>query len=380
MLMKIHLYLSAMAVCLMAACGNSGHNDHHQHEEESAHEAHSDEIVLTPEKAKAAGVETETVEPAPFRYVIPTGGQLLAAQGEEATVVASTAGVVSFTRPLTDGTAVQKGAALLSVSARNIQDGDPVGRARIAYLTAKDEYERAARLAEKQIVTKKELNRLKEEFENARIAYEALRPNHSGNGVQIQSPLTGYVKSCLVKEGDFVTVGQALLSVTQTRRLTLRAEVSERYYAQLSGITSANFRTPYDGQTYSLSELKGRLLSKGKAAGEGSYYIPVSFEFDNCGQMVPGSYVECYLLSAEKPNVTSVPNSALTEEQGVYFVYLQIDEEGYRKQEVKLGMTDGKRTEITAGLNPGDKVVTQGAIHVKLASASAAIPAHTHNH
>ncbi len=377
--MKIHFYLSALAVCLTAACGNGGHNDHH-HEEESAHEAHSDEIVLTPEKAKAAGVGTETVAPALFRYVIPAGGQLLTAQGEEATVVASTAGVVSFTRPLTDGTAVQKGAALLSVSAQNIQDGDPVGRARIAYLTAKDEYERAARLAEKQIVTKKELNRLKEEFENARIAYEALRPNRSGNGVQIQSPITGFVKSCLVKEGDFVTVGQALLSVTQTKRLTLRAEVSERYYAQLSGITSANFRTSYDGQTYSLDKLKGRLLSRGKAAGEGSYYIPVSFEFDNCGQMIPGSYVECFLLSAEKPNVISIPNSALTEEQGVYFVYLQIDEEGYRKQEVKLGMTDGERTEITAGLNPGDKVVTQGAIHVKLASASAAIPAHTHNH
>ncbi len=377
--MKIHFYLSALAVCLTAACGNGGHNDHH-HEEESAHEAHSDEIVLTPEKAKAAGVETETVAPALFRYVIPAGGQLLTAQGEETTVVASTAGVVSFTRPLTDGTAVQKGAALLSVSAQNIQDGDPVGRARIAYLTAKDEYERAARLAEKQIVTKKELNRLKEEFENARIAYEALRPNRSGNGVQIQSPITGFVKSCLVKEGDFVTVGQALLSVTQTKRLTLRAEVSERYYAQLSGITSTNFRTPYDGQTYSLDKLKGRLLSRGKAAGEGSYYIPVSFEFDNCGQMIPGSYVECFLLSAEKPNVISIPNSALTEEQGVYFVYLQIDEEGYRKQEVKLGMTDGERTEITAGLNPGDKVVTQGAIHVKLASASAAIPAHTHNH
>ena len=76
----------------------------------------------------------------------------------------------------------------------------------------------------------------------------------------------------------------------------------------------------------------------------------------------------------------SVPASALTEEQGINFVYLRLDEEGYKKQEVKIGMSDGSRVEILSGLKEGDEVVTQGAIHVKLASASAAIPGHTHNH
>jgi preprotein translocase subunit YajC len=36
--------------------------------------------------------------------------------------------------------------------------------------------------------------------------------------------------------------------------------------------------------------------------------------------------------------------------------------------------------EIKSGLKEGEKVVTKGAIHVKLASASNAIPAHTHEH
>ena len=62
------------------------------------------------------------------------------------------------------------------------------------------------------------------------------------------------------------------------------------------------------------------------------------------------------------------------------FVYIQIDETCYKKNEVKLGESDGQRVEILSGLNGGEQVVTHGAIHVKLASAGNAIPAHTHQH
>lgn len=376
--MPIPIYIGLLTACLLGACGHAHHN--HEHEDEHTHKSHADEIILSSEKAKAAGLQTETVSPAPFRYAIPASGQIQAAQGEESTVVASTAGIVLFSRTLTEGMPVAKGTALVSISAKSIQDGDPMSRARIAYLTTKEDYERAAKLAEKQIVAKKELNQLKEAYENARIAYEALKPNKAGNGVMVTAPISGYIKSCLIKEGDFVNVGQALFTVTQTKRLTLRADVSERYQNQLPQIVSANFRTSNDGHTYSLTDLKGRLLSYGKSVESGSCYIPVSFEFDNKGTFVPGSFVETYLLSSEKPNTISVPVSSLTEEQGVYFVYLRMDEERYKKQEVSPGMSDGKRIEILSGLKSGDQVVTQGAIHVKLASASAAIPAHTHNH
>lgn len=60
--------------------------------------------------------------------------------------------------------------------------------------------------------------------------------------------------------------------------------------------------------------------------------------------------------------------------------FIRLDEEGYKKQEVKLGANNGAEVQILSGLKPGDTVVTQGAYQVKLASASNAIPAHTHNH
>lgn len=379
--MKKYLFMGTALLFLCGAC-----TQQHNHEaEEAAHEAeshggHSDEIILTPEKAKAAGVMVETVTPGTFREVIPTSGQVLAAQGDENTLVAATAGVVSFSRTVTEGMSVGRDVELLSVSAENLQDGDPVKRARIAYERAKGEYERAEKLIGERIVSEKEFNVLKENYENARIAYEALSPSKAGKGVAVKSPMAGYVKACFVKEGDYVTVGQPLLSVTQTRRLMLRAEVSERYYSRLHNIASANFQTPYDDKVYSLADLKGRLLSFGKSSDGTSYYVPVTFEFDNRGDVIPGSFVKVYLLASERQNVLSVPVSALTEEQGLYFIYCQIDEECYRKQEVTVGANDGKRVEILSGLKGGEKVVTQGAIHVKLASASTAIPGHTHNH
>lgn len=379
--MKKYLFMGTALLFLCGAC-----TQQHNHEaEEAAHEAeshggHSDEIILTPEKAKAAGVMVETVTPGTFREVIPTSGQVLAAQGDENTLVAATAGVVSFSRTVTEGMSVGRDVELLSVSAENLQDGDPVKRARIAYERAKGEYERAEKLIGERIVSEKEFNVLKENYENARIAYEALSPSKAGKGVAVKSPMAGYVKACFVKEGDYVTVGQSLLSVTQTRRLMLRAEVSERYYSRLHNIASANFQTPYDDKVYSLADLKGRLLSFGKSSDGTSYYVPVTFEFDNRGDVIPGSFVEVYLLASERQNVLSVPVSALTEEQGLYFIYCQIDEECYRKQEVTVGANDGKWVEILSGLKGGEKVVTQGAIHVKLASASTAIPGHTHNH
>jgi len=420
--MKKIFFMGVMGMFLLGSCNNhSGHNheghDHegHHHETETAHhhdhEGHNhaeeghdhasedhnihnhnhaaeghehgnnpDEIILAPEKAKAAGVVSKVIQPKPFRQVIKASGEVQAAQGNESVIVANVSGVVSFQRSVTEGMQVGKGATLMSISASQLQDGDPAERARIAYEVAKAEYDRASRLVESQIVSQKEFNSIREKYENARIAYEALVKNQTKSGVAVTAPIGGYIKNLLVKEGDYVAVGQPLATVTQNNRLFLRADVSERYYKYLNNITSANFKTPYDNHVYELDALNGRLLSYGKAAGSGSYYVPVTFSFDNKGDMIPGSFVEIYLLSKTMEDVIVLPEEALTEEQGLYFIYIQKCEESYKKQEVKLGASNGVEVQILEGLHAGDRVVVKGAYHVKLASASNAFPAHSHEH
>ena len=355
---------------------HEGHNHDHGH----AHGVNPDEIMLAPAKAKAAGVASEVIQPKPFRQIIKASGEVQAAQGNESTIVANVSGIVSFQRSVTEGMQVGKGASLMSISASKLQDGDPAERARIAYEAAKADFERASRLVESQIVSQKEFVAIKEKYENAKLAYEALGKNQTKHGVSVTSPMGGYIKNLLVKEGDYVSVGQPLATVTQNNRLFLRADVSERYYKYLNGITSANFKTPYDNQVYELEALNGKLLSYGKSAGAGSFYVPVTFSFDNKGDIIPGSFVEIFLLSKQMEDAIVLPVEALTEEQGLYFIYIQNCEESYKKQEVKLGASNGKEVQILSGVHPGDKVVVKGAYHVKLASASNALPAHSHEH
>ena len=90
--------------------------------------------------------------------------------------------------------------------------------------------------------------------------------------------------------------------------------------------------------------------------------------------LFPAVVCEVFLLSSPMENVLSLPHSALTEEQGSFFVYLQLDEEGYKKQLVTLGADNGESVQILSGIKAGDRVVTQGAYQVKLASATNAIP------
>ena len=356
---------------------HEGHN-HEGHDHGHEHGNNPDEIILAPHKAKAAGVASMEIQPKSFRQVIKASGEVQAAQGNESTIVANVSGIVSFPRSVTEGMQVGKWVTLMTISASKLQDGDPAERARIAYESAKADFDRASRLVESQIVSQKEFNAIKEKYENAKLAYEALNKNQTKNGVSVTSPMGGYIKNLLVKEGDYVAVGQPLATVTQNNRLFLRADVSERYYRYLNGITSANFKTPYDNQVYELESLNGKLLSYGKSAG--SFYVPVTFSFDNKGDIMPGSFVEIYLLSKPMENTIVLPVEALTEEQGLYFVYIQKCEESYRKQEVKLGANNGKEVQILNGVQPGDKVVVKGAYHVKLASASNALPAHSHEH
>ena len=294
----------------------------------------------------------------------------MAAQGDESVAVATVAGVVTFRGKVIEGMSVSKGTPLVILSSKNMADGDPVERARIAYEVSKKEYERMKSLVGNKIVSEKDFAQAEQAYENARISYEA-----------VVSPISGYVKSLLVKEGDYVAVGQPLVSITQNRKLFLRADVSEKYYQYLRTIGSANFCTPYNNKVYALKDLDGRLLSYGKASGgDGGYYVPVTFEFDNKGDIIPGSFVEIFLLSSPIENVISLPHSALTEEQGSFFVYLQLDEEGYKKQLVTLGADNGESVQILSGVKAGDRVVTEGAYQVKLASATNAIPAHSHEH
>ena len=390
MLKKSFYCLSLFILALgMAACGSKNHD--HDHEEETEqhagedahdHDHDGDEILLTPEKAKAAGVQVETIMPGTFHGVIHTSGKVLSASCDETTVVATISGRVANKNHVSEGLKVANGAALFSITSAGMQvaDGDPVQRARIDYERAERDYTRARILIKDKIISDKDLAVAKAEYEAAKLTYTSMQKTRSAGGVVVTAPRGGFIKQCLVNGGDYVEAGQPLAIITQNQHLYLRAEIPEREFKELNKIKCAKFRTSCSDRLYDITDMGGHIQSYGRSAEVNNSYIPVIFEFNNTGDVVQGSYAEIFLITQDRPNVMTLPLTAITEEQGVHYIYIQVDKEGYRKQEVTLGENDGDRVEILSGLKKGDRVVTKGAIQVKLASASNAIPAHNHNH
>ncbi len=379
--MKKIYWVCVATACLLAGCRAKDRHPDLSYHEKTGEILAADEVIFKKADAEAVGLQTEEMAPAAFSEVLKTSGQILAAQGSESVVVATVPGVVALgaTR-LTDGTAVQKGQTILSLASRTLPDGDVALRLKNAYEAARKEYERMEGLVADKIVSEKDFEQARLAYEDAKAAYGAVEGRHSSGGVAVTATMSGFLKNILVKEGDYVSVGQPLATISQNDRLVLRADVSEKYYARIPMMRSACFKTPYDDRVYKLDELNGRFLSYGKSSDGNSFYIPVLFEFDNKGTAIPGSLVEVYLLGSPMEAVLSVPHGALVEEQGLFFVYVRSDEECYRKQEVSLGADDGERVQVLSGLKAGDRVVTKGAYQIKLASASNAIPAHNHNH
>jgi multidrug efflux pump subunit AcrA (membrane-fusion protein) len=54
--------------------------------------------------------------------------------------------------------------------------------------------------------------------------------------------------------------------------------------------------------------------------------------------------------------------------------------EAFERLPVTLGLRDGERYEVVAGLQPGDRVVTQGAMRIRLAAATPEAMGHGHAH
>ena len=408
MLRRISYYLlSLVFVAGMVACGGKSHDhldhDHdHEHAEETeqhdhnaeeadleakeagseAKGAHADEIILSVEKARAAGVKVEEIKPGMFHGVIHTSGKVMSASCDETAVVATISGRVQYKNHVSEGLKVAAGTTLFSITSAGMQmaDGDPVQRARIDYERAERDYTRAKILIKDKIISEKDLAVAKAEYEAAKLTYTSMQRTRSAGGVAVTAPRGGYVKQCMVNGGNYVEAGQTLAVITQNKHLYLRAEIPERHFNELNKIRCAKFRTSYSKRLYDITDMGGHIQSYGRSAEVNNSYIPVIFEFNNTGDVVQGSYAEIYLITQDRPNVISLPLTALTEEQGIHFVYIQVDAEGYRKQEVTLGESDGERVEILSGVKQGDRVVTKGAVQVRLASAANAIPAHNHNH
>lgn len=351
--------------------------------ENPADEENGNNISYLKEQAWKVEFANIVVKKQAFNDIIKATGQILSAQGDEMIVAAKSSGIVRFSGKNTLGANVSNGKVLFYISGGDMTEQNvevKFKEAKATYDKTKLDFDRAKELVKDNLLTQKDYLQRQNDFEIAQAQFNALTKNYSSGGQKVAATLNGYIKNIYVSEGQFVNAGDPLASISQNQRLVLKAEVSQKYFSKLKSFTSANFKTPYDNKVYNTADLNGKLLSYGKSTNESSAFIPVSFEIDNKGDIIPGSFIEFYLKSDQIKDALVMPVSSLIEEQGVFFVYVQVEGEAFQKREVKLGASDGINVQVLSGVNDGERVVNKGAYQIKLATMSGSMPAHGHEH
>ena len=353
-------------------------DEDHDHDKEMSQ--YSDAIKFPKQQSDKIDFATALPVSQPFGQVIKTTAQVLSSQNDEMIVAARTSGIITFSgNIIIEGKMVNAGQQLFSVSSSGMADNNlsvQFVEVQNNYLKAEADYKRSQELAKENVISDKELLQIKSEYETLKAAYDNLSKNFTPKGQNVSSPLTGYIKQLFVENGQFVETGQPLISVSKNKTLLLKAEVQTKYASLLPYVVSANIVLLDKKTSYSLEELGGKVLSYGRSVNEENPLLPVTFQIDNKAGFVSGSFVEIYIKTrADKP-VMTIPNTALTEEQGAFFVFVELTPEFFEKREVRTGMTDGINTEIISGLNNDEKIVTHGAVSVKLAQASGSLDPH----
>jgi RND family efflux transporter MFP subunit len=377
---KIFFAMLVFSIAFYGCKHDHANHDHESRESEQAEDALEGAIHFHTEQQEKINFATELPLVEPFGQVIKATAQVLSSPEDEIVISARMSGIVLFPgNSLAEGQAVKAGQALFTISGADMTGNNSQVRFTEAfnnYIKAESDYKRAQELRSEQIVSEKDFLQIQTDYENAKAVYNNLYQNFSGKGQQVSAPFQAYIKQVFVENGRFVEEGQALVAVSKNKSLLLRAEVRTKYAALLPFLSTASIVAPDQSGVLGLEELNGKIISFGKSTGAGNNMLPVSIRIDHKAGFIPGGFVEVYLKTRSENPALTIPVSALTEEQGLYFVFVQLNPEAFEKREVTLGVSDGIRTEILSGLNENEKIVTQGAVSVKLAQSAGALDPH----
>jgi len=381
----ILLFFLLFVGMIIAGCT---HRRTHKTDEHDAYPKAAEEVITNNNVAKFTQEQRSKIDFAvveahrePFGPIIRTTAQIQPAPGDERIITAKTSGTTFFSNDnILEGKAVSVGQNLFSIDGGGMADNNLLVRyaeAESEYRRTKAEYERKQELVKDNIVSQSDLLKAKTDYSKAEAIYNNLHNNFATGKQIINSPINGFVISVLVRNGDYVETGQPVLIVSQNRNLLLKAELQPKFYDVLSKITSANIRLMNNNQMYTLEALGGRIISYGKSTDISNPLIPVLFQINNKAGFLPGSFVELFIKTQTDAQAITVPNEAIIEEMGNYFAYVQLTPELFEKRLIKKGATDGIRTKIMEGIAEGERVVSKGAIMIKLSQASGALDTHS---
>jgi cobalt-zinc-cadmium efflux system membrane fusion protein len=203
---------------------------------------------------------------------------------------------------------------------------------------------------------------------SARLAIYATTEARSGNGFLLPSPLEGTVVEKNVSPGQEVRPDQMLANmpqytaplfvVTDPTRLWIQIDVTE---AELSHFRPGCEIT-FTARAFGGEKFTGKVMTVSEFLDPTTRTIKVRGSVDNSRRLLKAEMFVSVNLPQQEALAASVPANAVFLRGEKHYVFLEDQPGEFRRKEVTIGSEYDGQIPILAGLQPGQRVVTDGCL------------------
>jgi membrane fusion protein, multidrug efflux system len=183
----------------------------------------------------------------------------------------------------------------------------------------------------------------------------------------IYSPINGRTGSVGVKEGNLVKANDVpiLVTINQIEPIYVSFSIPEQQLAELKQYSNTKSLKVDAAPQGSTQHFQGKLTFIDNSVDLTTGTIKLKATFDNAAHMLwPGQFADVNLTLKSQPNAIVVPTAALQTSQNGTYVYVVDQDLTAKQQPVKVGWNVGEDTVIASGLQPGQRVVTDGQLRL----------------
>lgn len=342
---------------------------------------HHDGLIFTKEQAWKTEFGLLPIQPSDYSKAIHCSGEICVAPGNMIELIAPASGKIAFVRSnMVEGSYVRKGSVLFTLQGTGLGSENilmELNTAKAEYEKSSADFDRKEKLLKIEAVSRKDFEEAKASNEANKTRYQILQNQINESGIVVKSPVSGYLTEVLVVSNSYTETGSVLVKIIKEGGLLIKAIVTVTQADKIKFISSANVKLPDDRAVHSISDWGGKLTSIGRSIDPKTGMIPVYFKVDK-QDLVPGTFIELWLLTDTISDQIVVPESSLLEEYGLYYVFVQEEGEIFEKRLVQISDSDGANYLVTSGLSMGEVIVSKGAMAIKVANAMGAAPVHSH--
>jgi RND family efflux transporter MFP subunit len=218
-----------------------------------------------------------------------------------------------------------------------------------------------ASLAEAKALLDKARSDLEEAVSHIEVARsESERAAAMAGYARILSPYDGVVTKRGVDTGHLTTPGadgEPLFVVARSDVVTITVGVPETEAPYVNVGDKARVRL----QALEGKSFEGKVTRTSWALDSATRTLRAEIDLPNAdGLLRPGLYAYATIIAEEHKDVLTVPATAVVSDAGKSYC-VTVEGGRARRKEVKLGLIDGKRTEIVSGIGEGEMVVEANA-------------------